>query len=99
MFPEISRIFAYSALYKRCKPAKSSTYVGGGDCPPLPPLDPPLGMIKQDRRIRIRSIAAALDMSKSCVYDIVHDKLGYHKICARWIPKQLTDAHKESCMG
>src|SRR5215469_8061216 len=46
------------------------------------------GMIKQDRRIKIRSIAAALDtcISKSCVYDIcvydicvydiVHDKLG-----------------------
>jgi len=56
------------------------------------------GMIQQDRRVRIRTIAAVLDISKSRVYDIVHDKLGYHKICARWVPKQLTDAHKASRM-
>jgi transposase len=24
-------------------------------------------------------------------YRIVTDRVGYHKICARWVPKQLTD--------
>ena len=56
-------------------------------------------MIKDDRRLKIRTIATVLGISKSRVYDIVHNKLGYHKICARWVPKQLTDAHKESRMA
>ena len=56
-------------------------------------------MIKEDRRLKIRTISTALGISKSRVYEIVHDKLGYHKICARWVPKQLTDAHKESRMA
>src|SRR5215469_4145370 len=54
------------------------------------------GMIKEDRRLKIRTISTALGISKSRVYEIVHGKLGYHKICARFVPKQLTDAHKES---
>ena len=26
---------------------------------------------------------------------IVHDDLGYHKVCARWVPKQLTPQRKD----
>jgi hypothetical protein len=26
---------------------------------------------------------------------IVHDDLGYHKVCAQWMPKQLTAQHKQ----
>ena len=25
------------------------------------------------------------------------DALGYSKVCARWVPRQLTEAHKQSC--
>jgi histone-lysine N-methyltransferase SETMAR len=56
-------------------------------------------MIRQDRRLKIRTIAAALDISKSRVHEIVHDLLGYRKVCARWVPKQLTDVHKETRMA
>jgi len=28
------------------------------------------------------------------LHRIVTDRLGYHKFCARWVPKQLTDFHK-----
>ncbi|UYV62364.1 hypothetical protein LAZ67_2000291 [Cordylochernes scorpioides] len=26
-------------------------------------------------------------------YKIIHNRLGFHKVCARWIPKQLTQLH------
>jgi hypothetical protein len=28
------------------------------------------------------------------LYEIVTKKLGYHKFCARWVTKMLTDVHK-----
>ena len=28
--------------------------------------------------------------SRTTLYRIVTDRLGYHKVCARWVPKQLT---------
>lgn len=56
-------------------------------------------LIREDRRIKIRSIAATVDLSVGEVYKIVHVVLGYHKVCARWVPKQLTDLHKEMRMG
>jgi hypothetical protein len=35
-----------------------------------------------------------LDISYGSGYSIIHKAHGYHKICARWVPKQLTDDHK-----
>jgi len=34
-------------------------------------------------------------VSRSVIYDIVSEKLGYKKLCARWVPKMLTDEHKQ----
>ena len=33
-------------------------------------------------------------ISKSVVQEIVHDRLGFRKVSARWVPKMLTDDHK-----
>jgi hypothetical protein len=37
----------------------------------------------------------------TCLF-IIHEELGYHKICARWVSEQLTDEHKwahmETCL-
>ena len=51
-------------------------------------------LIRQDRRYKVRDLALELDISKSVVHEIVQ-KLGYRKVSARWVPKQLTDVHKE----
>jgi len=37
--------------------------------------------------------------SRTTLYRIVTDRLGYHKFCVRWIPKQMTDFHKTQRMG
>ena len=36
-----------------------------------------------------------MDVSYGSAQAIVHDDLGYHKVCARWVPKQLTSQHKD----
>ena len=35
-------------------------------------------------------------MSHGSAYDIVHDDLGYRKVCRRWVPRQLSDDHKRA---
>lgn len=39
-----------------------------------------------------------LDISWGFTYSIIHEDVEYHKICARWMPKELTEEHKWACM-
>ncbi|GFO01490.1 histone-lysine N-methyltransferase SETMAR-like protein [Plakobranchus ocellatus] len=39
-------------------------------------------LIKVDRRMKLKEISLKLDIPKTNVYEIVHDKLGYHKVSA-----------------
>ncbi|GFN81479.1 histone-lysine N-methyltransferase SETMAR [Plakobranchus ocellatus] len=48
-------------------------------------------LIKVDRRLKLKEISLKLDIPKTNVYDIVHDKLGYRKVSTRWVPKMLSD--------
>jgi histone-lysine N-methyltransferase SETMAR len=52
-----------------------------------------------DRHIKLKEIAYTLNLSKTIVYRIVHDTLGYRKVPARWVPKELTEHHKAQRMG
>jgi hypothetical protein len=38
-------------------------------------------------------------ISLTVLYDIITVRLGYHKFCARWVPKMLTSAHKTQRMA
>jgi len=38
-------------------------------------------------------------MSKTTIHETVTEKLGYRKLCARWVPKILTYDHKTKQMG
>jgi histone-lysine N-methyltransferase SETMAR len=35
-------------------------------------------------------------MSRTVMQEIVRKRLGYQKLCARWVPKILTDDHKKN---
>jgi hypothetical protein len=48
------------------------------------------------RRITIDEIAVEFNMSHGSAYIIVHDDLGYRKVCSRWVPRQLSDYHKRA---
>ena len=43
----------------------------------------------------MNEIAAHLDMSHGSAHCIVHDVLQFHKVSARWVPRQLTAELKE----
>jgi hypothetical protein len=48
------------------------------------------------RRVTIDKIAVEFNMSHDSAFSIVHDDLGYRKVCSRWVPRQLSDDHKRA---
>jgi histone-lysine N-methyltransferase SETMAR len=56
--------------------------------------------IRANRRVTIRELHHIIpEVSKTTIHEAVTDKLGYRKLCARWVPKMLTDDHKTKRMG
>jgi len=55
-------------------------------------------MIREDRQITVSEVAAHLDISYGSAYAILHDNLGYRKVCTWWVPKELTVVHKRQCV-
>jgi len=53
-------------------------------------------LIRDDRRIQIAIIAEMCDFSTRTVHSIIYDKLNYSKTCLRWVPRQLTQDHKDN---
>jgi hypothetical protein len=51
-------------------------------------------LVQEDKWITATDIADMLDISCEYAYSFFHADLKYHKICARWLPKQFTDQHK-----
>jgi hypothetical protein len=52
-------------------------------------------MILQNRRVIIDEVAHKLQINHCSAYEIIHSRLVFHKVSARWVPKQLTELHKE----
>jgi len=55
-------------------------------------------MIREDRQITVSEVAAHLNISYRSAYAILHDDLGYGKVCAWWVPKEFTVVHKRQHM-
>ena len=51
--------------------------------------------ILQNRRVAIDEVAHRLQISRGSAYETIHNRLAFHKVCARWVPKQLKELHKE----
>lgn len=52
-------------------------------------------ILREDRRITVRDLALRVpEICPDSVHKIVTEKLGYHKVCARWVPHMLTPDHK-----
>ncbi|GFN79268.1 histone-lysine N-methyltransferase SETMAR-like protein [Plakobranchus ocellatus] len=47
-------------------------------------------MIRANRRVKQKEIANAVGISKERVHHVVTTVLGYRKVSARWVPRQLT---------
>ncbi|GFX77961.1 HTH_48 domain-containing protein [Trichonephila clavipes] len=56
--------------------------------------------VKENRRFTISSLAEKFPAgSRSVLYEIVYERLNYRKLCSRWVPKMLTDEHKNQKIG
>ena len=51
-------------------------------------------MILANRRTTIDELAQSLLISHGSAQEIIHEILGYRKVSARWVPRQLTEQHK-----
>jgi hypothetical protein len=50
-------------------------------------------IIKEDRCVKLDAIAAKFEIRHNAIYEII-GRLGYRKICVRWVPCLLTEDHK-----
>jgi histone-lysine N-methyltransferase SETMAR len=48
-------------------------------------------IVLDDRRMKVREIAETIGISKERVGYILHEELDMKKLCARWVPRLLTD--------
>ena len=44
-------------------------------------------MILKNRRVTINEVANHFEISHGSAYDIIHNRLGFRKVYARWVPK------------
>ena len=52
--------------------------------------------VRDNRRFTISDLSLHfLQVSRTLIFDIVSSRLGYRKVCARWVPKVLTEEHKK----
>jgi hypothetical protein len=52
----------------------------------------------EEGHITVYEVTEMLDVSYGSAYAILHDESGSWKACAKWIPRQLTDSHKQQRM-
>jgi hypothetical protein len=52
-------------------------------------------IVKENRHVTVNEIATHMDMNHGSEHQIVHDVLQFHKMSARWVPRQLTAELKE----
>jgi hypothetical protein len=53
-------------------------------------------IVRKDRRLSIRMIAEMVNMDKEMVRQILHDQLNMRKVCAKMVPKNLTQEQKDN---
>ena len=52
-------------------------------------------LIKDNRRITVLELGEALQVGQHAVNEILHGYLKVKKLCARWVPHQLKDVHRQ----
>ena len=53
-------------------------------------------IVMEDRRIKVREIDEIVGILVGAVHKILYEKLEMKKICARWVPRLLTNDQKRT---
>jgi transposase len=56
-------------------------------------------LIRSDRRVTIDSVATALGCSRGLAYSIMHDRLKFRKVRARWVPLRIEGSRRNEQNG
>lgn len=51
-------------------------------------------IVAEDARVTVAQLEVAIGISSGSIRTILHDKLHLRKVCARWVPHQLTEEQK-----
>jgi len=51
--------------------------------------------IQSNRRVKVENIAHSLNISVGIAHESIHKDLSYSKVSCRWVPKMLTQEHKQ----
>ena len=46
-------------------------------------------IVRANHRVFLKELGEQFNLSLGTVWDIVHERLGYKKVCSRWVPRQL----------
>ncbi len=52
-------------------------------------------VLRVNRRITLDEMVSELNISHGSAHHIIHNVLGFRKVSARWVPRQLTPEVKE----
>lgn len=52
-------------------------------------------MVMNDRKLKVHELADIVKISDGSVFTILHDYLGMQKLCAKWVPRELTVDQKQ----
>jgi hypothetical protein len=55
----------------------------------------PRDVIQLDRRVTADGRTNSQQISQGSAYEIIN-RLGFHTVCSRWLPRQLTLSHKQT---
>jgi hypothetical protein len=54
-------------------------------------------LLMENRQMSADEIAKILNMSHRSAHQVIHDVLQFHKVSARWLPRQLAPELKQCC--
>jgi hypothetical protein len=52
--------------------------------------------VQADRRVSISQLEIRFNLSRGTIWDIVHKRLGYRKVCSTWVSRQVIDEHRKT---
>lgn len=95
--PSYSTVFRWFAEFNRGRSSLSDEHREGRPSTAVTTenIDAVRNMIETDRHVTYHEIQASLGIGASQVHSILHEHLGVRKLCARWIPHNLTVAQKK----
>jgi hypothetical protein len=55
--------------------------------------------VQADRCVSVAQLEIRFNLSLGTIWGLVHERLGYRKVCSRRVSRQLTDEHKKTRVG